>query len=287
MLQITNFDSELLLFHQATQIPICVFDDTPKDLLRYPIIEAMTCSPHTLSQCANALNSGSPTSHLPMLYSSDTCFFALLKLEPERNIILGPVSYAPITYKEFYNSNKIGCDLQDLLHLYRITQQSPHFSPEQFAANICLFIKMLFQEDIPVINVLKNQISLECCNRIIPLHNPFSNSPIVTKCLQYIHNNIHTKITIDDLAKHCNMSRRTITRHFTEFHHMPVAEYITQLKLKEAVFLLINSEFSLAEISNQLAFSSQSHFTISFKKQFYYTPQQYRDKYKKRVVPKS
>lgn len=281
MLQITNFDTELLLFHQATQIPICVFDNTPKDLLRYPVIKSMNCSLQTLSQCVAALHSGSHEAHFPILYSSDTCFFALLELELDKNIMIGPVTSSHITYKEFYYSNKIGCDLQDLLHLYRITQLSPNYSIAQFAANISLFIKLLFHEDMSVETILKS------CNRITPAPDTRSESPVVTKCLQYIQDNIYTKITIEDLADYCHLSRRTITRHFTEFHNIPVAEYIIQSKLKEAAFLLTDSSFSLAEISNQLSFSSQSHFTVAFKKHYCYTPQQYRNKYKKRGVPKS
>ena len=127
---------------------------------------------------------------------------------------------------------------------------------------------------------LCRQVSLDYCNLIIPLHRTGSESPVVAKCLQYIQNKIYDRITVDDLAAHCNLSRRTITRHFTEHYHMPVADYILQLKLKESCFLLAHSHFSLAEISNQLGFSSQSHFTVTFKKHYRYTPQQYRNKFK-------
>ena len=98
------------------------------------------------------------------------------------------------------------------------------------------------------------------------LKTAHSVSPVVTKCLQYIHDNLYSKITIADLAQYCHSSTRTITRHFSEFYHTAAMEYILDCKLEEAAFLLTHSALTLTEISSQLAFSSQSHFTSIFKK---------------------
>lgn len=395
-----KFEEDLVLFHQASKIPFCVFDNSPKDLLRYPLLDAMECSPKTLLQCSETLRKIQNTCHIPLIYSSVSCFAALIKLDENTNVMFGPVSSIPLTYKEFYDTNKSNCDPDDLTHLYQLLRQSPHMNLTQFANNISLFIKLAFQEvispqeilanhvtfptinthavttdtsehpyititeamffqkkilfhiqngnmreienmfgnthffsnltdapssikelqkiffcyaiiccvavieegvdlqkafpifdsyicRIPMLTSSKNleelcmQLSIDYCQQTVNLHDSLSSSPVVTKCLQYIQNNIHAKITINDLARHCNLSKRTISRHFSEYHHSSVSEYILQIKLKEASFLLIHSGFSLAEISNQLAFSSQSHFTVAFKKKYYYTPQQYREKFKK------
>lgn len=396
------FESELHLFHQATKLPICLFNTTPNTLLQYPLIEAATCSPITLIQCCNIL-ANSPV-FFPLLFASDSFFFALIKADPFTNIMLGPVASVPLTYKEFYESNKSDCNSDDLTLLYRIIQQSPHISLSQFAGNICLLIKLIEGKSISIQDVLSSQreipkqhysiseseiseysytsvnevmsfqktilyhiqnghineikrifqepnffnnmelipssvgechkiffvyatlccvtaieegldtkrafplfdtyiskipsitsqtelselcmsISLEYCQQIIRLREYQSDSPVITQCLQYIHEHIHSKITVDDLATHCNLSKRSITRHFTAYYHTSVSEYILNEKLKEAAFLLTNSCFSLTEISHQLAFSSQSHLSVAFKKKYFYTPQQYRDKYKSHKKP--
>ncbi len=119
-----------------------------------------------------------------------------------------------------------------------------------------------------------SQLSIDYCQQMVEI-GQHTNSRIVNQCLQYIERHIQDKITIDDLAKYCNLSKRTIIGHFSEYFHMP-AEYILQLKLKTAAYLLKNSTFSIVEISNQLSFSSQSHFSVAFKKRYHYTPQQYR-----------
>lgn len=393
------FANELQLFHQASKIPLCVFDNTPKDILRYPFLTSMECSPDTLKHCCNAINCNPAAPQLPIFYSSETCFFALLKLSDECNVIFGPVSPAPLTYSEFYQTNQTGYIPGDFLHLYRITQLSPHISLGQFASNLALFVRLAFQITVSTEELLVNhvsfptekviepftateqphyltiseaiafqkkiltllqdgnteevkkifsetalftnleiapssindfkkiffiyatlccvavleeglnlkkafpifdtyiskipsitapekladlckQISIDYCRHMAVLKDTRSDSPIVTKCLQYIHDNITSKIAIHDLAAHCQASTRTISRHFAEYYEMSVSEYILLYKLKEAAFMLTNSDFTLIEISNYLAFSSQSHFSVAFKKKYHYTPQKYREKYK-------
>lgn len=393
-----RFEKDLHLFYQAFKIPFCVFDDMSKDILRYPRILSMDCSPQTMQKCSKILKERTSSRHLPIFISSATCFLALLKLDVHTNIMFGPISAIPLTYREFFNINKNYSTLDDLVHFYRIIQQSPNIKPEQFANSISLYIKLVFQEDISAQEILENYINLhndpvtlesgtvpsqnyitgekavEFENKIVfhmknghmnelkkiidnmplfSIHQPFpssieelkteffiyavlcakavieegldlqkvlavfdmyiaqmsalttqkhflsmciqlpidycqqmaemhlhSGSHAITQCLQYIENHIQFRITLDDLAKHCNLSKRTISRHFSNYFHISAAEYILQLKLKEAAFLLISSNFSLVEISNLLAFSSQSHFSTAFKKKYNYTPQQYRERFK-------
>ena len=403
MNHIKKFEKNLRLFHNATNIPICVFNNMQRDLLRCPRIASMDCSLETMKRCSRSIKKNTASRRLPIMIFSGSCFLALLKLDNDINVMFGPVSSTALLYKEFLLANKNYSDADDLLHLYRITQQGPHISPEQFANNLSLYIRLAFQEEIPADEILKKPIHLnnshtiseeeiaqasnyitgtkaiELVNQLLfyiknghiselekitdnmPLFSirspfPFSieemkadyyryatlclkavidkglhiqsavtifdiytsqitsltspqsfvfmysqlsidycrqmveigqhtNSHIVNRCLQYIERHIHDKITIDDLARYCNLSKRTITRHFSEYFHMPAAEYILQLKLKTAAYLLTNSTFSVVEISNQLSFSSQSHFSVAFKKQYHYTPQQYRLYFK--VAPSS
>ena len=55
-----------------------------------------------------------------------------------------------------------------------------------------------------------------------------------------------------------------------------VAEYILKKRMEAARNMLRYSDMSYAEISEILAFSSQSHFTAVFKKHHGITPKEYR-----------
>lgn len=153
-----TYQRELQLFHQASRIPLCVFDNTPKDILRYPGITSMNCSSRTLLLLLESIRKRQTAPYLPILYSSDSCFFALLKLDEQTNVMFGPVSSVPLSYREFYNTNRIECELDDLLHLYRITQQSPRITLSQFAGNLALFVQLVFQEKVSAEMILANHI---------------------------------------------------------------------------------------------------------------------------------
>ena len=392
------------LFYSATKIPIYYFDNSLNTICYYPSATATKYSATTLAYFRTVMKTAIVRTHSPLLYSSDTCFFALIKINENTNAILGPVSPTAISYKNFYTDNHVlNTDLKDVLQLYHLTQQSPHMPLSQFAHNMALLIKMEGNETIDVETILSNhlpsantahigtpqsyepqymtlldimefekqvllhlssgnieeiknsfkktmlfrnlpklistttdyhkfffmysimcymtvlndgvdihkafpvldsyisqipsitssiqleelciQITLDFCNYILPIRRLTSESPIVTKCLRYIQEHIGDKITIEDLTMHCNVSRRTITHHFSEFYHMSVAEYIMSIRMKEAAFLLTHSYYSISEISNQLAFSSQSHFTTAFRKKYSCTPLEYRNKTSKLTLP--
>ena len=122
------------------------------------------------------------------------------------------------------------------------------------------------------------KISLEYCKLVLSRQKNSSKSSIVTNSLQYIQEHIQTKMSIDDIAHYCKVSKRTVMRHFSKYYDMSVSEYVMKVKLEKGAFLLEHSNMTFAEISNQLAFSSQSHFSTAFKKRYHCTPQQYRNK---------
>lgn len=122
------------------------------------------------------------------------------------------------------------------------------------------------------------KISLEYCKLVLSRQKNSSKSSIVTNSLQYIQEHIQTKISIDDIAHYCKVSKRTVMRHFSKYYDMSVSEYVMKVKLEKGAFLLEHSNMTFAEISNQLVFSSQSHFSTAFKKRYHCTPQQYRNK---------
>lgn len=386
----------LNLFYDATNIPFCVFDNTLKDLYRCPHMKDMGCSSVTMKACCKRLAIVPLDKHLPVFSYSNFCFFAMLRLDENINILFGPVISVPMTYKEFYKYNKSVITDEDMSHLYKVSQRGPLMSLSRFMNNILMFIKIMFNENVRMEEILTKEIefcendnskeeyrssdnaeilvkkasdfqkqiiyymkkgnssaikkefhdtdffnylalrpmtaeemiqtffsyiiiccvavmesgvdtgkavqifdtytskgkliknvselkavcrniSIDYCNEIENLEKFDTESSVVRKCMHYIHNNIQSKISVNDLAGYCGVSARTVSRHFEEFYGLSVAKYIMKLKLKEAAFLLANTDMNLSEISNQLSFSSQSHLSNAFKKQYLCTPQVYRN----------
>lgn len=101
-------------------------------------------------------------------------------------------------------------------------------------------------------------------------------SPHIAKCIDYIYDNLHTRITTDTLARKCNLSTSYLSRLFKQQTGRTISDYITACKIDTAKNMLIYSEYSPAAISTTLAFSSQSYFTTVFKNHTAMTPGEYR-----------
>lgn len=140
-------------------------------------------------------------------------------------------------------------------------------------------LKMDACTSIGAISGLHTQMVLDYTRKMIRVKkNNFLPKPIVL-CMDYIYSNINRRITVDQLAQHTGLSPSYLSRLFKKELDVSVSEYICEMKIEKAQHLLRYSDYSLVEIANYLAFSSQSHFIQTFKKLTGVTPKKYRDHY--------
>ena len=99
----------------------------------------------------------------------------------------------------------------------------------------------------------------------------------VRKSIDYIYDNLHRQVTVEELAARENLSTGYFSRLFQKETGMKVNQFINDAKIKTAENMLRYSDFSLLEIALSLGFSSQSAFSTSFKKLTGITPKKYRD----------
>ncbi len=110
-----------------------------------------------------------------------------------------------------------------------------------------------------------------------------TSRPIRT-CINYIYAHLHTRITVDKLAKVCNLSAPYLSRLFKRETGYAISQYIQMKKIETAKAMLTSSSYSIAEISVSLAFPSQSYFTNVLKKDTGLTPKQYRERFANQPV---
>ncbi|MDF2941842.1 MAG: AraC-type DNA-binding protein [Herbinix sp.] len=111
------------------------------------------------------------------------------------------------------------------------------------------------------------------------LHKYNSFTKHIVLCIDYIYKNIHTRITLKDLADHLVLSESYLSKLFVKEVGMSISDYIRLKKIEKAENLLKYSDYNIIDIANYLSFSSQSHFTKAFEKQVGLSPKKYRDKY--------
>ena len=100
----------------------------------------------------------------------------------------------------------------------------------------------------------------------------------VRKSIDYIYDNLHKPVTVNELAERQNLSPGYFSRLFQKEMGMNVNQFINETKIKTAQNMLCYSDFSMMDIALSLGYSSQSAFSASFKKVVGMSPKSYRDK---------
>lgn len=94
--------------------------------------------------------------------------------------------------------------------------------------------------------------------------------------IDYIKSNISRNISLTELANIAMVSPSHFGKLFKQTMGVAPHQYVLQCRIERAKFLLVNSKLSLVEISQDLGFCNQSHFTNAFRRYTQLTPQQYR-----------
>ncbi len=92
----------------------------------------------------------------------------------------------------------------------------------------------------------------------------------------YIHQHFADEITLDDLAKVANMSRRTITREFRSALDVSPIDYLIRERVNRAIDLLRYSDITVTEAAYMVGFQDSNYFTRKFRALTGHTPREAR-----------
>ena len=107
----------------------------------------------------------------------------------------------------------------------------------------------------------------------IPLqHHIGKQSMKLVGAVELMEANIKEPIGQVDLAGFVGLSRRQLQRLFQKYLLCTPSRYYLQLRLQRARQLLLQTNLSVVEISEQTGFVSNSHFSKSFKEFYGYSP---------------
>lgn len=99
---------------------------------------------------------------------------------------------------------------------------------------------------------------------------------ITDQVIQYLADHIRTQVTIEEICKKLNYTRSYLFRQFKSVTGQSIMTYFISLKIKEAKRLLRETEMTVTQISNHLAFDNPNYFSKTFKRVSGYTPLQYK-----------
>lgn len=104
------------------------------------------------------------------------------------------------------------------------------------------------------------------------------NAPILIDVINVMEANIEVPLSLNNIAKKCNLSLRQIERLFHKHRNRTPSQFYLALRLSHAKQLILNTNRSVIDISIASGFETQSYFSYSYHKLFGSTPRGHRTK---------
>jgi len=104
------------------------------------------------------------------------------------------------------------------------------------------------------------------------------NQRLVSRAIEYIKENYHSQITLDDLARQVYLSPFYFSHIFKEEVGTNFIDYLTGVRLDKAKLLLEQTMVAVHIIATQVGYNDVNYFSRVFKKVVGLTPTQYREK---------
>lgn len=111
---------------------------------------------------------------------------------------------------------------------------------------------------------------------------PSSSAKLSKECRfieQYLHEHFHEDITLQTLSDLTYMNKHYLAHTFKKYKGISPIAYLTQIRVKEAKFLLESTDYSVSKIAATTGFSSQSYFSQVFKKETGISANEYRKRF--------
>ncbi len=106
-------------------------------------------------------------------------------------------------------------------------------------------------------------------------YTPLENS--IQKACIIIREKLLENINIEEIASELGIDYSKFRKAFKRYTGLSPMQYHMSLRMKQASYLLTNSDLSIKEISSQLGFCSQYYFSKLFKKKMKKSPRQFRE----------
>jgi AraC family transcriptional regulator len=98
----------------------------------------------------------------------------------------------------------------------------------------------------------------------------------VQKALWFVESHSRDPITLEDIAKACNVSAFHLTRAFAATMGLSLMRYVRSRRLSEAARQLAQGADDILSVAIHVGYGSHEAFTRAFREQFALTPEQVR-----------
>lgn len=109
-----------------------------------------------------------------------------------------------------------------------------------------------------------------------------NRTQLLNKTEDYIENHLHEKITLEEIAKHLNISKYHYHRLFSKYSLETPYQFISRIRMeRSAIILISNMKVTITEVAHSYGFNDSSVYSNAFRRHFGISPSKFR-KSKKR-----
>lgn len=171
----------------------------------------------------------------------------------------------------------IYCILEEGKRTFDIPYSDPSLKKMKLLAKPTLGGEQLVKNylEIFLINLLRRQTETAEGNQIFLPRKELTSKP-VNDVIRVLESGVYSALTVDDICEQTAYGRAYLFRIFKAKTGKTIIEYYLELKIARAKQLLRESELSIKEISELLAFNEPNYFSKTFKRITGLTPTAYK-----------
>ena len=131
-----------------------------------------------------------------------------------------------------------------------------------------------------LLDVLLIRVTRQCHYnaRMVPYTNKISKECSTVR--KYIDEHFREKLTLEQLSDMVGINKYYLVHSFTRSYGISPINYLLSLRMQECRYLLQSTNFSMAEISDAVGFSSPCYFSQIFHKATGMSPREFRNAYR-------
>lgn len=172
----------------------------------------------------------------------------------------------------FIDSKKqvvILCDINPIKCWHGAVNELENIINKYLKINVVICASFLRNDPVQVNIVYKS-----LCNRLI---DKSKKTPVVIEVQKYINRNYNNEeLSISEIANKLCVSQTYLTRLFKRELGMTFIDYLTNVRIKNAIILMRDPSLKLYEIAELIGYSNQHYFSNVFKKHVGISPQDYK-----------
>ncbi len=131
-------------------------------------------------------------------------------------------------------------------------------------------------------NAILNLVYIKLCQRQEMNETVHENTEeFIQNIMDYMDEHYKEPLTLQDLGRHFYVSQYHLSHIFKDETGISPMKYMLNRKIGESQNLLMNTDRSIGEISFELGFNDNCHFSATFKKYIGLTPSQYRNHFQR------